>query len=180
MTDRSSSSGTDAHRKVRAHNKSRRGCGNCKLRRVKVRRLKTTPLTLRNSAEPRLQCDETKPQCKKCKAYGVWCSYDREASDLQLFVDKTSNFEVLRGKSHSLGGSGLDIIFPALRHQSVVSLASNTLNELGEQDLELLNKFQARTIPTICFEKNLVMYQTEIVKLACSVRISEPSSGGLY
>ncbi|RAL00790.1 Zn(II)2Cys6 transcription factor domain-containing protein [Aspergillus ibericus CBS 121593] len=40
----------------RHHKKSRLGCSNCKLRRVK--------------------CDEAKPACKKCSWYGVVCSYD--------------------------------------------------------------------------------------------------------
>ncbi|KAK4500200.1 hypothetical protein PRZ48_008386 [Zasmidium cellare] len=52
----------DASRKRKAHTKSRQGCGNCKLRRVK--------------------CDETRPKCKKCTAFGVSCDYDSKASDL--------------------------------------------------------------------------------------------------
>lgn len=36
MTDRLLSSEKDVGRKLKAHKKSRRGCGNCKLRRVKV------------------------------------------------------------------------------------------------------------------------------------------------
>ncbi|KAL4892986.1 hypothetical protein BDV59DRAFT_179211 [Aspergillus ambiguus] len=39
----------------RKHTKSRRGCHNCKLRRVK--------------------CDETRPHCMNCGRYGVICSY---------------------------------------------------------------------------------------------------------
>ncbi len=127
-----------------------------------------------------MKCDEFEPQCKKCKAFGVLCNYDCKVSDLQPFVDRTSNFKVVQDTSHSLGESGLGIVFPALRSQSVASLASITLNELGGQNLELLDKFQARTIPTICFENNLVMYQSEIVKLACSVRTTESSFGGQY
>ncbi|KAK1634794.1 hypothetical protein BDP81DRAFT_53220 [Colletotrichum phormii] len=46
---------SDDVRKRRAHKKSRKGCGNCKLRRVK--------------------CDETKPRCVQCVSYGVTCSY---------------------------------------------------------------------------------------------------------
>ncbi|KAK2766659.1 hypothetical protein FQN54_005971 [Arachnomyces sp. PD_36] len=37
------------------HRKSRTGCPNCKKRRVK--------------------CDETRPSCKKCQAYGISCDY---------------------------------------------------------------------------------------------------------
>ena len=42
--------------------------------------------------------------------------------------------------------------------------------DFGEQDLELLNKFHTRTVFTITTDKNLHSYQTETVKLACSVR----------
>ncbi|KAF2269154.1 hypothetical protein CC78DRAFT_540201 [Lojkania enalia] len=51
-------------RKRKAHEKSRKGCGNCKLRRVK--------------------CDEARPQCKKCLAYGVSCNYDGKQASLDL------------------------------------------------------------------------------------------------
>ncbi|KAL2370286.1 hypothetical protein RJ035_006317 [Blastomyces gilchristii] len=39
----------------RPHQKSRTGCSNCKKRRIK--------------------CDETKPGCRKCGAYGISCDY---------------------------------------------------------------------------------------------------------
>ncbi|PLB47404.1 hypothetical protein P170DRAFT_315312, partial [Aspergillus steynii IBT 23096] len=51
-------------RQRRTHNKSRHGCRNCKLRRVK--------------------CDETKPRCAKCRSYGVLCDYAGPSLDLQL------------------------------------------------------------------------------------------------
>ncbi|KAH7410455.1 hypothetical protein DE146DRAFT_645004 [Phaeosphaeria sp. MPI-PUGE-AT-0046c] len=53
-----------AERKRRVHAKSRRGCGNCKLRRVK--------------------CDELRPQCKKCILFGVDCNYGSTTRTLQL------------------------------------------------------------------------------------------------
>jgi hypothetical protein len=41
---------------------------------------------------------------------------------------------------------------------------------LRDQDLELLSKFQTRTVFTITFDKSLPIYQNEIVKLACAVK----------
>ncbi|KAF2817361.1 uncharacterized protein BDZ99DRAFT_484263 [Mytilinidion resinicola] len=52
-----------AKRKRRPYSKSRFGCRNCKLRRVK--------------------CDEARPQCQRCKDYGVLCNFVAGASDLQ-------------------------------------------------------------------------------------------------
>ncbi|KAH8703123.1 hypothetical protein BGW36DRAFT_368858 [Talaromyces proteolyticus] len=53
-------------RKRRHYKKSRFGCRNCKLRRVK--------------------CDEGKPQCQRCKDYGVLCNFVAQTSDLQILT----------------------------------------------------------------------------------------------
>ncbi|VUC29748.1 unnamed protein product [Clonostachys rosea] len=63
--------GTDVARTV-AHSsmqktpvrRSRKGCGNCKLRKVK--------------------CDQAKPQCQRCLSYGVVCNYGKDVRDLRL------------------------------------------------------------------------------------------------
>ncbi|KAL2197089.1 hypothetical protein P885DRAFT_68973 [Corynascus similis CBS 632.67] len=55
---------SDTSRKRKFHRKSRRGCKNCKLRRVK--------------------CDETKPECNNCCSYRVLCSYRSSAADLHV------------------------------------------------------------------------------------------------
>lgn len=68
------------NRKRRVHAKSRKGCGNCKLRHVKVRSLAITVSTPTN----RKQCDELRPHCKKCFPYGVECNYDALEANLQL------------------------------------------------------------------------------------------------
>jgi len=44
-------------RRRRAHKKSRNGCAGCKIRRVK--------------------CDEDKPGCRKCQAFGLDCTYTK-------------------------------------------------------------------------------------------------------
>ncbi|KAH8433325.1 Zn(II)2Cys6 transcription factor domain-containing protein [Aspergillus melleus] len=51
-------------RQRRTHRKSRHGCRNCKLRRLK--------------------CDEAKPRCAKCRLYRVVCDYAGPSTDLQL------------------------------------------------------------------------------------------------
>lgn len=43
--------------------------------------------------------------------------------------------------------------------------------DFRERDLELLNRFQTRTVFTITTDKNLHVYQKEIFMLAYSVRI---------
>lgn len=51
-------------RRRRAHKKSRNGCAGCKLRRIK--------------------CDEGKPECCKCKTFGLDCSYAKKAANLRF------------------------------------------------------------------------------------------------
>jgi len=51
-------------RRRRAHKKSRSGCSGCKLRRVK--------------------CDEGKPGCRRCKDFGLDCSYAKKAVNLRF------------------------------------------------------------------------------------------------
>ncbi|KAM3065319.1 hypothetical protein ACMFMG_004297 [Clarireedia jacksonii] len=136
----------EAARKIKAHRKSRRGCGNCKLRKVK--------------------CDEGKPFCNRCKSYDVLCNYDNKSPELQLqlFVDKALNFETLSQRlPYSLSQTVVGISLP-----NQGSWLNENPHNLGEQrHLQLLEKFQSRTIYTITTERNLQIFQNEFVKLSC-------------
>ncbi|KAK6850063.1 hypothetical protein PG995_013896 [Apiospora arundinis] len=57
----------DVHRRCKPTRRSRFGCRNCKLRKLK--------------------CDESKPQCKRCSSFGVLCNFVPHASDLQPLAD---------------------------------------------------------------------------------------------
>lgn len=63
----------------RSHGKSRTRCGNCKKRRIKVEappgRAVRTRLTR--------QCDETKPGCNNCRAFGAKLDYVKGIDTLQ-------------------------------------------------------------------------------------------------
>ena len=170
MADRLPSSEKDVNRKLIAHRKSRRGCGNCKLRRVKVGRPPRFSTLQETSTKRRLQCDESKPTCKRCTAFGVFCNYNCKYSDLQLSVDGAFNVKILQRFPSPLDQTIPSVIAPSLRPQSTGSLGSNASYQLGEQDLELLSKFQARTVFTISTLKSLRVYQSEIIKLTYSVR----------
>ncbi|KAF7947365.1 uncharacterized protein EAE97_004614 [Botrytis byssoidea] len=143
MTIPSSISGKVTHRKIRPHKKSRSGCGNCKLRKVK--------------------CDEDRPKCKRCTEFNVLCNYDNQTSALQL-LEKSFTFETLQ---HRL---------PYSLNQTVPSFISSRLKTPGKIDvydlsdqehLELLNKFQTRTVYSITTSRNLQIYQNEFIKLSC-------------
>ncbi|KAF7916947.1 uncharacterized protein EAE98_010378 [Botrytis deweyae] len=143
MTAPLSISGKGTHRTIRPHKKSRRGCGNCKLRKVK--------------------CDEDRPKCKRCAEFNVLCNYDNQTSALQL-LKKSFTFETLQQR------------LPYSLNQTVPSFISSRLRTPGKIDvydlsdqehLELLNKFQTRTVYSITTSRNLQIYQNEFIKLSC-------------
>ncbi|OJJ50606.1 hypothetical protein ASPZODRAFT_126498 [Penicilliopsis zonata CBS 506.65] len=104
-------------RTLRRHKKSRNGCRNCKLRSVK--------------------CDETKPGCRQCIAYGVTCNYDDGKSDLQVSTENEIVFKLPPSVSY----------WPNQKEQ-------------------ILDKFQMRTALTISAGRRLQVFQKEIVALA--------------
>ncbi|KAJ5365946.1 hypothetical protein N7517_008832 [Penicillium concentricum] len=65
-------------RKIRTLRRSRFGCRNCKLRKLK--------------------CDEGKPQCKRCSSFGVLCNFMSNIPDLQPVAADTGPL-VVRKKS---------------------------------------------------------------------------------
>ncbi|ORY12623.1 hypothetical protein BCR34DRAFT_482382 [Clohesyomyces aquaticus] len=178
-------------RRRKAHSKSRKGCGNCKLRRVK--------------------CDETRPRCQKCVSYGVSCTYDGKKSPLDLAAQ--GSFQVDLSRSESESGSGSEqVSFPVIlssqpRGQRVaaqvaqnayidpvrVSIKRNMavmINEalnnepevaygtgngcgkqswvFGESDLDVFQRFQERTVMTIGTAKTVPLYRNSFPQLAFS------------
>jgi hypothetical protein len=155
-------------RKLRTHRKSRLGCKNCRLRRVKVGKLPHHSILRMTSTKPRLQCDEAKPRCKRCTTFGVFCNYDSSQSDLQLSVVGAFNIEIPQRFPNSLKQDISSVVGPSLRQQSTGPLESSTFYQLADQDLELLSKFFGRTALTIGAGKGSRLYQYEALELACS------------
>jgi hypothetical protein len=131
-------------RKVKSHKKSRLGCGNCKLRSVKVSNKVHDP-SVRTHVDYGPQCDEDKPECKKCISYGVRCNYNAKSSDLQFVIERT----------------GCDNVKLAV-----------SLPYRPDRTEEMLDKFRARTAPTCSIGKRLALFQTEMVELAYTVTTS--------
>jgi hypothetical protein len=67
----------------RPRRRSRYGCRNCKIRKVKVGCFQHPKPTSACSADPITQCDESKPQCKRCISFGLSCPFMSDISDLQ-------------------------------------------------------------------------------------------------
>ncbi|KAF7896642.1 uncharacterized protein EAF01_009045 [Botrytis porri] len=122
----------DSQRKRRVHKKSREGCRNCKLRRVK--------------------CDETRPHCLKCKDYGYACNYDSKTPDLELIYSKTSQSQIEPGQSswsiNSTSSRQMTSIPTTLEPFCVIG-DDISLFELDRQNLHRLDRFRYRTVITL-------------------------------
>ncbi|KAH7342456.1 hypothetical protein BKA65DRAFT_457440 [Rhexocercosporidium sp. MPI-PUGE-AT-0058] len=140
-------------RKKRAHRKSRQGCGNCKLRKVKASQ----------------SCDESKPACKKCIAYSVLCDYeaDSEQASLQLSTSGAFMIQIVQSP-HPVKYSIQYKSAPILRFGNADGMEETAPYQLQLQDQVLLQKFQLRTVFTISNKNNVDIYQNEMIKLACS------------
>ena len=120
------------------------------------------------------KCDEVKPTCKRCVAYGVFCNYEAQHSNLQLSVNGATIFQVVKMLPSSLNLITPKPASPFAMPSSSKFLGSDNIYRMKDQVLELLNKFQTRTVFTITFDKSLPIYQNEVIKLSCAVSDSFP------
>ncbi|EMC91129.1 hypothetical protein BAUCODRAFT_134803 [Baudoinia panamericana UAMH 10762] len=154
---------TDTGRKRRAHKKSRGGCANCKIRRVK--------------------CDEKHPECHKCQAYGVACNYGSDAPN-ELRHAGESAFAIQPAMPlpsevpaiQDLPGRQLDFQLPPTPPtESILNLLNfplalhetDEVYRLTEQDLDRLQRFQDRTVLTVGTAQTTHIYRDVILKLGC-------------
>lgn len=133
-----------AARILRKHTKSKKGCGNCKLRQVK--------------------CDETKPMCRRCEKYGTFCDYDTRYSKMQPWAPGTLEFRSIRPSACSEHQTILSIInqSPGFQLERPAHLIHR---DLCVQDLETLHKFNERTILTLVKFENINLYRNVYAKL---------------
>ncbi|KAK5192610.1 hypothetical protein LTR20_002086 [Exophiala xenobiotica] len=134
-------------RKIQSHRKSRRGCRNCKLRKVK--------------------CDERWPKCDKCDKYGILCNYDLRHDDLQLCSTGASAIDI----------SILDFSpNPTWSGSSKSDASASSCTEEAPQyrptaqDLDTLGRFFTRTIYTLASSNYMHIYHDIYSKLVKSVR----------
>jgi hypothetical protein len=142
-------------RKIQSHRKSRRGCRNCKLRKVK--------------------CDERRPKCDKCDKYGILCNYDLRHDDLQLCSTGASAIDITLLDLSPNPTSGNDSeLHSSGSSQSDASAASCTEDahqyRPTARDLDTLGRFLTRTIQTLGSSKYKLIYHDVYSKLVKSVR----------
>ncbi|KAL3426646.1 C6 finger domain-containing protein [Phlyctema vagabunda] len=130
----------EANRKLRRHKKSRGGCGNCKLRKIK--------------------CDENKPTCERCKIYGTFCNYDSRYSELQPISCDTSFLPVLEKQPYS----GTQSVLMVLNGRSDLQQSGSAVHPVGNytytpRDIEQIDKLYSRTIFTLPAHQNFKKFQ---------------------
>jgi hypothetical protein len=142
-------------RKRKAHKKSRNGCRNCKLRRIK--------------------CSEARPGCFQCRDFGVLCNYDTAIPDLQALsmaaecVDFNSPIDVWVSP---FGNNSpiLDVVNNSLLQDSLSRKWTDMMRYFDTADLARLAKFREKTVLTIGVKKVTYMWQGEVFELACRHR----------
>ncbi|TGO25785.1 hypothetical protein BPAE_0072g00050 [Botrytis paeoniae] len=143
----------DSQRKRRVHKKSRKGCRNCKLRRIK--------------------CDETRPHCLKCEDYGYACNHDSKTPDLELVYSETPTTmksQIEFGQSswsiNSTPSQQMASIPTTLEPFCVVG-DDISLFELDRQSLYRLDRFRYRTVLTLGTPTAAGVFHEFAVSMAC-------------
>lgn len=95
------------------------------------------------------QCDETRPVCRRCRAYGVSCTYTA-TGPLQAAVERV-----------------------------VTLARPVALSCWVDQADYLLSRFQMRTAGTVSHGRPRQVFQNDVVQLAHSVPSTSPSVGVL-
>ncbi|KAJ3937949.1 uncharacterized protein N0V96_011948 [Colletotrichum fioriniae] len=155
----------DDVRKRRAHKKSRKGCGNCKLRRVK--------------------CDETKPRCVKCVSYGVICSYAPTSAATALSVEVAFSVDLSSasttptppqtradpvpqptGAAPPAQAPFPPRYVPPPLPQTGSMESPDAAYQLTPTDIRLLERFQKRTVLSLGSPKSRTIYEKKTLPIA--------------
>ncbi|KAK0648600.1 hypothetical protein B0T16DRAFT_117327 [Cercophora newfieldiana] len=147
------SSQPELHQKSRlrkAHRKSRRGCANCKIRKVK--------------------CDESKPRCQKCISFGIGCSY--EAGVPEMHLDFAGSFRVdLSGSGSQSFAFSVNPSLPRLlpdfpTYLPVAGGKKDQLYQLSPIDKRRLQGFKERGVLTVGPREAAMVFQSHALEFS--------------
>lgn len=118
-----------------------------------------------------MQCDETKPMCKRCDVYGTFCNYDSQYSDLQPLEKWAGGILILQPSvclkdSPVFGSINLEASSP---EQTFTPAALIGQYQFSTRDFNLLHEFQTKTFYTFAAGKNQELYRQAYKSLAQSV-----------
>ncbi|KAH8897138.1 hypothetical protein GQ53DRAFT_887362 [Thozetella sp. PMI_491] len=119
---------------------SRFGCRNCKLRKLK--------------------CDETRPQCTRCRAFGVICNFGFNVPDLHPLREDLA-------KQQPAGSFSLSSIQPTISSSIWVDDGSAFFT-MDSYDRELFNRFRYRTLYTLGGSAMVDVYESHLLRASFS------------
>jgi len=136
----------DGSRRRKAHKKSRQGCRNCKIRRVK--------------------CDETMPNCMKCASFGVSCNYGSKAADLEISFAGTAIIKEVERPLDPFLAANLGFAEVPAPLSPLICVRNDPNFKLDSLSMDRLFRFQTRTVLTIGNRTVSRLLQNAVSKLA--------------
>jgi hypothetical protein len=155
-------------KKRRSHSRSRRGCGNCRLRRVKVP-IHVSPLSISKGYLTQ-KCDEKRPGCERCQKAHISCTYATGASQLQSSHEQPVIDMLIYIPHISSNQSVLGLINGTLQEYSSRSPELNHNFQLNLEDLSLLLRFKNRTVRSIGSQWDIGIWDKEFIRIVSLVR----------
>ena len=153
------STGPRNAREGRTLRRSRFGCRNCKLRKLKVScgvsSFQSTVLDCLN-----YQCDERKPQCQRCNSFGILCNFISNIPDLQPVAADAGQPFVVQGKEK---------LQPPLTNAFWTSDASTSF-QLNTRCQDFVTRYLGRSLITPD-DPNMIQVNAKLLELAFAVRI---------
>ncbi|CAK7225668.1 hypothetical protein SEUCBS140593_005982 [Sporothrix eucalyptigena] len=123
---------------LRGRRKSRFGCRNCKLRKIK--------------------CDESQPRCTNCSKYGVFCNFALGVPDLQP-VSETRKGDALKRNHSRLFRRRPPPLPPTTLSNAIWSSDGHTTYRLDAHDWALFTQFRQRTVHSLGGEHMVDIYE---------------------
>ncbi|KAF4343787.1 C6 finger domain protein [Fusarium beomiforme] len=125
-------------RRVQRGRRSRFGCRNCKLRKLK--------------------CDETKPQCMKCQTYGVLCNFEPNVLDLQPLSEQKTKKQITQQSIQPSPRSTIG--------NCIWAADGTTFSMLDVYDHDLFTRFRLRTLHSLGGPEMVDIYEKHMLALS--------------
>ncbi|OAL25683.1 chorismate synthase [Fonsecaea multimorphosa] len=126
--------------------KSRFGCRNCKLRKLK--------------------CDETRPHCVRCRTYGVLCNFSLRVPDLQPLLEGRGEQDIAKRSALPPPRSTIS--------NAIWADDGSTFYMLDVQDQELFIRFRHRTLHSLGGSAMVDIYEKHMLKASFTVGHARP------
>ncbi|KAJ6020958.1 hypothetical protein N7540_006462 [Penicillium herquei] len=128
--------GIDEIKRPKCLRKSRYGCRNCKLRKVK--------------------CDEARPHCLRCRTYGVKCNFNSNTTDLQPLKER-------RDQPRKQTQPHCTPLRPSLDN-AIWASDGMSFYKLDRYDWDLFNRFRHRTLYSLGGSDIVQIYEDHMLK----------------